>query len=312
VTGLLDLVLAGAVLGTAVLALAVPQRITAVMMFLVCGLMLALVWARLGAPDVALAEAAIAAGVTGALLLDAATERPGPVPSPGPAARRGSRWLRRLLGAGTGVGLTLVLGTVALRIDPVPGARTLGDLAQDRLGDSGVDHPVTAVLLAFRAYDTLLEVAVLVLAVLVALSLHRDGHLGAVPAPGPAAPVPDLLVRWAVPVTVLVAGWLLVAGSTRPGGAFQAGALLAGALLLLRLGGVSRSVPTGRWLRPGLLLGLAAFLLLGYLSVLLGGGWLVLDEPWQGGVILALEAALTLTIGVALAALFVAGGKDAR
>jgi energy-converting hydrogenase B subunit D len=34
-------------------------------------LLMALVWARLAAPDIALAEAAIGAGVTGALLLDA-------------------------------------------------------------------------------------------------------------------------------------------------------------------------------------------------------------------------------------------------
>lgn len=46
-----------------------PQR--AVVMFMVFGLLLTLVWARLDAPDIALAEAAIGAGLTGALLLDA-------------------------------------------------------------------------------------------------------------------------------------------------------------------------------------------------------------------------------------------------
>lgn len=46
-----------------------PQR--AVVMFMVFGLLLTLVWARLAAPDIALAEAAIGAGLTGALLLDA-------------------------------------------------------------------------------------------------------------------------------------------------------------------------------------------------------------------------------------------------
>jgi len=34
-------------------------------------LLMSLVWARLAAPDIGLAEAAIAAGLTGALLLDA-------------------------------------------------------------------------------------------------------------------------------------------------------------------------------------------------------------------------------------------------
>jgi energy-converting hydrogenase B subunit D len=43
----------------------------AVVLFIVFGLLMALAWARLGAPDIALAEAAIGAGLTGALLLDA-------------------------------------------------------------------------------------------------------------------------------------------------------------------------------------------------------------------------------------------------
>ena len=42
--------------------------------FTAFGLVVALIWARLGAPDVALAEAALGAGVTGALLVDAARE----------------------------------------------------------------------------------------------------------------------------------------------------------------------------------------------------------------------------------------------
>lgn len=42
----------------------------AVLMFIIFGLMAALSWARLRAPDIALAEAAIGAGVTGALFLN--------------------------------------------------------------------------------------------------------------------------------------------------------------------------------------------------------------------------------------------------
>jgi uncharacterized MnhB-related membrane protein len=38
-------------------------------MFVTFGLLVAIAWIRLGAPDVAIAEAAIGAGLTGALLL---------------------------------------------------------------------------------------------------------------------------------------------------------------------------------------------------------------------------------------------------
>lgn len=48
------------------------RRLTeAVVLFVSVGLLLSLAWMRLGAPDVALAEAAIGAGLTGALLMSA-------------------------------------------------------------------------------------------------------------------------------------------------------------------------------------------------------------------------------------------------
>lgn len=52
----------------------------AVMLFILCGLWFALVWARLGTPDLALAEAAIGAGLGGALMLAAARHEAPPRP----------------------------------------------------------------------------------------------------------------------------------------------------------------------------------------------------------------------------------------
>nr|WP_291985156.1 DUF4040 domain-containing protein [Candidatus Accumulibacter sp. ACC007] len=66
-----DLLLVAALLVSAVLALSTPDLFRAVVLFIVFGLLMALAWARLNAPDIALAEAAIGAGLTGALLLDA-------------------------------------------------------------------------------------------------------------------------------------------------------------------------------------------------------------------------------------------------
>jgi len=66
-----DLLLAAAMVWSAVRALLTPDLFRAVVMFIVFGLLVALAWARLQAPDIALAEAAIGAGLTGALLLDA-------------------------------------------------------------------------------------------------------------------------------------------------------------------------------------------------------------------------------------------------
>ena len=48
---------------------ACPDLFKAIVLFVAFGLLMALAWVRLDAPDVALAEAAIGAGLTGALLM---------------------------------------------------------------------------------------------------------------------------------------------------------------------------------------------------------------------------------------------------
>lgn len=68
----LDALLVFALLATAAAALWSRDLFRAVVLFIAFGLLMALGWVRLAAPDVALAEAAIGAGLTGVLLLDAA------------------------------------------------------------------------------------------------------------------------------------------------------------------------------------------------------------------------------------------------
>jgi energy-converting hydrogenase B subunit D len=67
----LDLLLCGTLVWLAAQTLIAADLFKAAVMFIVFGLMLALIWARLQAPDIALAEAAIGAGLSGALLLTA-------------------------------------------------------------------------------------------------------------------------------------------------------------------------------------------------------------------------------------------------
>jgi energy-converting hydrogenase B subunit D len=68
----LDAVLAAALVGVAWRAVAGRGIFACVVFHIAFGLLLSLTWVRLEAPDIALAEAAIGAGITGALLLDAA------------------------------------------------------------------------------------------------------------------------------------------------------------------------------------------------------------------------------------------------
>jgi uncharacterized MnhB-related membrane protein len=80
-----DALLAAALLWIAWQALHSRDLFKAVVLFISFGLLMALAWVRLGAPDMALAEAAIGAGITGALLLDAVRQIGQHDPSPRPA-----------------------------------------------------------------------------------------------------------------------------------------------------------------------------------------------------------------------------------
>lgn len=66
-----DVFLCAVLIGLAVRTLFSRTLFQGVMFFVVYGLVMALAWARLNAPDIALAEAALGAGITGALLFSA-------------------------------------------------------------------------------------------------------------------------------------------------------------------------------------------------------------------------------------------------
>ncbi len=65
----IDVVLAIGVLALAWTSLSGENLFRSIVLFVSFGLLVTMVWARLGAVDVAIAEAAIGAGITGALLL---------------------------------------------------------------------------------------------------------------------------------------------------------------------------------------------------------------------------------------------------
>ena len=209
------------------------------------------------------------------------------------------------------IGLCALLGVVLLGAMLVlPAAPIhLPERVAANLAVSGVEHPVTAVLLNFRGYDTLLEVAVLLLAL---LGMLAAGAAPLRPAPFATDPLLATLARALAPLMVLVAGYLLWAGAFRPGGAFQAGAVLAAAGVLLRLAGFlpAWTLP-GLRLRVALMAGFAIFLLAAAVG-LFAGALLRYPPEWAGAMILAIEAGLTLSLGLILAGLFLAGPETPR
>jgi multisubunit Na+/H+ antiporter MnhB subunit len=199
--------------------------------------------------------------------------------------------------------LTVVLG-IALFESPDHGG--LGGAVRERLDQSGVSNPVTAVLLNFRAYDTLLEIAVLGIALAASWALGPP----AVERPRMAGPVLLTAMRWLGPVMVLYAGYLLWRGAVAPGGAFQAGSTLAAVGVLWLVAGVWRP-GDGPGVRLALGLGLAVFLGVGLLLAGLGPGFLDYPDAAAKDLILLIEAAATISIVAVLSALFL-GGRPNR
>lgn len=296
---LLDGALGMLVLGLAFGALHGRNLYASVLLFIAFGLALALVWARLGATDLALAEAAIGAGLTGVLLFAALARQPGPAELPEMTPIR-----QRLAAAVVVLPLLIMLvqglAPLADRVSTLPAEI-------DRvLPQTGVSHPVTAVLLNLRAWDTLLELAVLLLALLGARQLGPRRLDLAEPWP--------LLRAWArvlAPLLVLAAGYILWRGASAPGGAFQAGALLAAGVVLLRLSGL---LPRLRWsfapLRLLVLGGLLVFTGVAVSTAWLGEGWLNYPDGSAKLVILLIEAVATLSIAASLSLLVIGEGEE--
>jgi multisubunit Na+/H+ antiporter MnhB subunit len=272
-----------------------------IVMFIVFGLLMAVAWARLGSADLAMAEAAIGAGVTGALLMVGywRLRLVAPAEPEDPSPRR-SRMAATVALLSTGVVATIGLAAVQA-IGP---GGLAGHALVEALPTTGLGNPITGVLVVFRNLDTVLEVAVL-LAAYLAMRAVLDGR-GA-PLARPPAQVSRLvggLVGVVAPLSVLVATYLLWTGSDEPGGAFQAGATLAacGVLLMLtgRLGPTADAAP---WVRGALVLGTVVFSLVGVFMLLAGQALLAMPGTWA---VYLVEVAMTVSIAVTLA-LLVAG-----
>jgi multisubunit Na+/H+ antiporter MnhB subunit len=104
---------------------------------------------------------------------------------------------------------------------------------------------------------------------------------------------------------VVVAGYLLWAGATLPGGAFQSAAVLAGAGLLLVLSGLAEPPAFGaRWWRALACLGFVLFLLAAAVLLPTQGALLRYPREAAGALILAIETGLAVSIALMLIAFF--------
>ncbi len=306
----LDLGLALLVLGVAWWTIAARESFSAAVGFVVYGLLLAIVLVRLEAVDVALTEAALGSGLGGALQLVAsarlrATEAK-------LAAERPRAFVRVAAAALSAVVAAALAGAVLSLPDRAP---TLAPEAAGSLAATGLGNPVTAVLMAYRAMDTMLEKVVLLLALVGVWSLASDRAWGGRPGRRQHAD-PDgalaFLARLLPPLGMVVGVYVVWAGADDPGGAFAGGTVLAAMWLLVMMAGLTDAPPVSRrWLRLLLVAGPAFFLVVGLGGLWLGEAFLAYPEAWAKPLILAIEIPMTLTIAVTLA-LLLAGAPERK
>ena len=296
-TFIFNVVLVALLLTVATWIIVARAAFSAAVAFVAYGLLLALVWVELSAIDVALTEAAIGSGVTGMLLLGAASRLRETEATAVPAGRP-------LTSAVAVLCALIAAGLAAIVLFPPSTVFTLAPQAMARLPESGLGNPVAGVLFVYRAFDTLLEKVVLVLALVSVWSLAPDRFWGGVPGlhvyQQPNS-VLTLLAQLLAPLGIVMGIYMFWTGANNPGGAFQGGTVLAAMWVLVMIAGLQNVPSTDRRaLRYLVVLGPSIFLAIGLAGFLLANGFLAYPPGYAKPLIIVAEAALTLSIGVTL------------
>ncbi len=306
----LDLGLALLVVAVAAWTIAARNLFASVLGYVAYGLLLALVWIRLYAPDIALTEAAVGGGVTGVLLVTAGKRLDALKASKSGAEPRSP--VKILAGALS----ALVAGAIAFVVAslPTPAPSLAPEAAAAAAGPgAGLGNPITAVLISYRAFDTMLEKIVLLLAVLGIWSVGVDAAWGSAPAPLRRVR-PDgaivLLAQILAPLGALIGVHIFWVGADAPGGAFQGGALLAAMWMVAMMARLAEAPRIdSRPLRLALIAGPVVFLVVGLAGIGLAGGFFAFPPGFAKPLILFIETFMVLSVAVALP-MMVAGPPD--
>lgn len=290
----------------------------AVMLTGIFSLQMAAVFFLLDAADVALTEAAVGAGVATVLLLGALALTDDHERRPRP---------RRLMGLG--VAAIATAGLVYASFDQprlgdpeAPAHQHVAPWYLERTPELiDVPNVVTAVLASFRGYDTLGELFVIFTAAIgvrfvlgTRLRTLKLGELPSADASGLRSHlVPAVVGRLLLPFIVLFGLYVQFHGDYGPGGGFQAGALIAAALILYAMlageEAALEAVPA-RVLTAMTAAGVLLYCGVGLAGMLLGGNFLdysvLLPDPVAGqhlGILL-IELGVGVTVAAALLSIF--------
>jgi multicomponent Na+:H+ antiporter subunit B len=302
---------------TAVAIVHTKNLLVAVMLMGIASLLIAANFFLLDAADVALTEAAVGAGIStvlflGALALTAERER-------APTSRKVLSFVVVTLAALVVIYATFDKPPFGAADAPVQ-THVAPWYLETTQSHIGIPNVVTAVLGSFRGYDTLGEVFVVFTAgigVLFLLTGGQGSRLRTAPKEANIGLrqhlIPRVVGRLLIPFILLFGLYVQFHGEYGPGGGFQAGAIIAAAVILFALlEGEERAL---RVIPRRVLIGLMAggallYVAVGVAGMVLGGNFLdysvLLDDPVKGQQlgILLIEAGVGITVTGTLLSIF--------
>lgn len=289
-----DVAIVGVMAVTAVLAARARRRLKAVLLVGVAGYCNAAIFLLHGAPDLALTQ--VLTETVTLIVMVLVLRRLPPHFSDRPLAR--SRWLRLALGVVTG--LIMMAFAVLAPLSRVAAPVSV-DFPEEALTFGGGKNVVNVTLVDIRAWDTVGEISVLLVAATGVASLvflsQRSGEVMRVPraaANVKAAEDPhtrsvwlaagatleprrrsvmfEVVTRLIFHAMVVFALFLLFSGHNAPGGGFAAGLVVGIALAVRYLAGGRFELGEAAPVHPGLLLGTGLFLSagVGLISLVIG------------------------------------------
>ena len=230
------------------------NRLFALILTGIVGLVLAIGFAYLSAPDLALTQLTVEV-VTVLLMLIALNFLPKETPAESSMPRR----FRDGAVAGiTGIGAAMLAFALMTRDAAFPPISAF-HLEQSKPGAGGT-NAVNTIIVDFRGYDTFGEIIVLGIAALIIFALtetilHNPDAVAALRREGRASRAGDrqpmmlsVATRFLLPLTLIVAAYLYLRGHNLPGGGFVAGLVVAIAFLMQFIGsGFAWSQAQQRW-----------------------------------------------------------------
>jgi multicomponent Na+:H+ antiporter subunit B len=274
----IELILLTMLIGLAVAIASTRKLLAAIVLMSIYSLVLAVWLVVMDAPDVAFTEAVVGAGVSTIILLGATLLVRGETEK--------HDWGRLavpivLAMAVGGLLIYAAMGLPDFGNPAAPATTYVGHAYLERAANqTGAANVVTAALASYRGFDTLGETTVIFAAgVGVALLL---GFVEPAPVT-PAASADDhhvvlrVTARLLIPVIALYALYVQFHAELGPGGGFQAGVILAVAVILhalvFGLGETMKALPPG-FVRGSAALGVLIYAGLGVASIVNGGGFL--------------------------------------